>query len=69
MLYKGQVMGTYVADLVVENAVIVELKAIEASIGTPRIAQCLNDLRASNLCTALILNFGKPRLDYKRVIL
>lgn len=65
VLYKGREMGTYIADLVVENTVIVELKAIEASIGAPQISQCLNYLRASGL----ILNFSKPRLEYKRVTL
>ncbi len=69
VLYKGREMGTYVADLVVENAVIVELKAIGTAIGTPHVTQCLNYLRASTLRTALILNFGKPRLEYKRVTL
>ncbi len=62
-------IGTYVADLVVENAVIVELKAIGTPIGTPHMTQCLNYLRASALRTALIPNFGKPRLEYKRVTL
>ena len=69
VLYKGREMGTYVADMVVEQSVIVELKAIETNIGAPQISQCLNYLRTSGLRTALILNFGKPRLEYKRVTL
>ena len=69
VLYKGYEMGTYVADLVVEKAVILELKAIETPIGAPQVSQCLNYLRASGLRTALILNFGKPRLEYRRVTL
>ncbi|MBC7908251.1 MAG: GxxExxY protein [Rhodospirillaceae bacterium] len=67
--YKGREMGTYLADLVVEGSIIVELKAIDAAIGLPQISQCLNYLRASGLKTALILNFGRPRVEYKRVAL
>ncbi|MBX9634375.1 MAG: GxxExxY protein [Magnetospirillum sp.] len=69
IIYKGQEIGTYIADLVVEGSVIVELKAMDAAIGLPQISQCLNYLRASGLKKALILNFGRPRVEYKRVAL
>ena len=64
--YKGDAIGTYVADLVVERSVIVELKAVEA-LAQSHIGQCLNYLRASGLRTALLLNFGRPKLEFKRV--
>lgn len=67
VLYKSKEMGTYLADLVVGGTVIVELKSIESAIGAPHVAQCLNYLRASGLRTGLIINFGKPRLEFKRV--
>lgn len=66
--YKGEEIGFYVADLVVENKVIVELKAIE-TLGLSHVGQCLNYLRASGLRTALLLNFGRPKLEFKRVSL
>ncbi|MBC7952698.1 MAG: GxxExxY protein [Rhodospirillaceae bacterium] len=69
VLYKGQEMGTYVADLVVEETIIVELKSINAAIGLPQISQCLNYLRASGLKKALIINFGRARIEYRRVAL
>jgi len=64
--YKGDPVGTYIADLVVERSVVVELKAIEA-LGPSHVGQCLNYLRASRLHTALLLNFGKPKLEFKRI--
>lgn len=69
VVYKGLDVGTYVADMIVAKEVIVELKAIDSSLAAPQIAQCLNYLRASGLKKGLIINFGKPRLEYKRLVL
>ncbi len=69
VMYKGREMGTYIADLIIEGRIIVELKAIEAQLGAAHVAQCLNYLRASGLKTALLINFGRPHIDYKRVSL
>ncbi|MGE5506077.1 MAG: GxxExxY protein [Actinomycetota bacterium] len=65
--YKDQDVGTYVADLVVEGRVIVELKCTEALVPA-HMAQCLNYLNASGLKTGLLINFGRPRVEYRRVI-
>jgi GxxExxY protein len=65
--YDGVIVGNYVADLLVENEVIVELKAVK-SIDDIHLAQCLNYLHATGLKVALILNFGTPRLGVKRVV-
>lgn len=48
VLYKGQCVGEYAADLVVEGRVIVELKCVER-LGKEHLAQCLNYLKASGL--------------------
>lgn len=66
--YKDHPVGTYQADLVVNRCVIVELKATEAILAA-HIGQVLNYLRASGLSVGLLLNFGKPQLQYKRVLL
>lgn len=66
--YKGISLGSYVADLVVAKNVIVELKAIER-LAPLHIGQVLNYLRASGLRIGLLINFGKPRVEYKRVLL
>ncbi|MGE5475117.1 MAG: GxxExxY protein [Bacteroidales bacterium] len=68
VFYRGKTVGNYVADIVVEDSVIVELKAIEQLAPTHR-AQLLNYLKASNLPVGLLLNFGTAKLQMKRVIL
>ncbi|RAU24002.1 GxxExxY protein [Paramagnetospirillum kuznetsovii] len=68
VIYKGADIGTYIADMVVDEQVVVELKSVEA-LNPAHTAQCLNYLRASGLKTGLLLNFGKPRIEYKRLVL
>ncbi|GAB4117652.1 MAG: hypothetical protein Tsb0027_10430 [Wenzhouxiangellaceae bacterium] len=66
--FKNQLLATsYKADLICFETVIVELKAIR-QIGTLEQAQLLNYLKASGLKTGLILNFGAPSLQIKRMI-
>lgn len=65
--YKGCSVGTYFADIVVEDQVIVELKVAEA-IGQPHIKQVVNYLRASRMPVGLLLNFGTPSLTVRRVL-
>jgi GxxExxY protein len=66
--YDGVIVGEYAVDLLVEDAVLVELKAVRALDDIHR-AQCLNYLRATGLQLCLLINFGKPRLEIKRIIL
>ena len=66
--YKGQYVGEYVADLVVEEKVIVELKCVER-FANEHLAQCINYLKASRLRVALLINFQKPNVEWKRVLL
>ena len=65
--YRGQPVGAYIADLVVEDRVIVELKAVE-KLAQPHVGQVLNYLKASNLPVGLLLNFGTPRLEIRRIL-
>lgn len=65
--YDGVVVGEYSADLWVERQVIVELKAIKA-LDDVHMAQCLNYLRATGMKVCLLLNFGKPRIEVKRIV-
>jgi GxxExxY protein len=60
-------VGDYVADLLVEGSVIIELKAVKA-LDDIHTAQCLNYLRATNLRLCLLLNFGPPTLEVRRAI-
>ena len=66
--YQGELVGEFAADLLVENQVIVELKAVKA-LDEVHVAQCLNYLKASGLRLCLLLNFGKPKVEIKRVVL
>jgi len=68
VFYLGQDVGVYEADLVVEDLVIVELKCVE-SFSNEHMAQCLNYLRASKLKLALLINFQKAKVEWKRIIL
>src|SRR3954447_7516599 len=63
--YDDVVVGEYVADLIVEGVVLVELKAIQ-SLDTIHSAQCINYLAATKLPVCLLINFGK-RVDVKRI--
>jgi GxxExxY protein len=65
--YDGIVVGEYWADLLVEECVIVELKAIR-TIGEKEIAQCLNYIKATKLTLCLLINFGNPKVEVKRVV-
>ena len=64
--YRDVVVGEYAADLVVEDRVVVELKAVKALDGV-HLAQCVNYLKATGLPVCLLLNFGKPRLEIRRI--
>ncbi|MBX3045930.1 MAG: GxxExxY protein [Anaerolineales bacterium] len=64
--YKGVVVGEYIADFVIENRVILEIKALSA-LDKAHTAQCLNYLKASSLSLALLINFGSPRVQIKRI--
>jgi GxxExxY protein len=68
IIYKGTEIGTYVADMIVDSRVVVELKASEA-LSPAHTAQCLNYLKASGIKTGLLLNFGRPKIEYRRLVL
>jgi GxxExxY protein len=64
--YEGQVVGEYCADLLVNDSVIVELKAVEQIIKSHEF-QVVNYLKATHIEIGLILNFG-PKPEIKRKI-
>ena len=63
--YDGELIGDFVADLLIAERLIVELKAVE-SLDKVHYAQCLNYLKASGLKACLLLNFGRPKIQVKR---
>ena len=66
--YKGASVGHYFADILVEHQIILELKCVDR-LCPEHYAQCLNDLKASGIPLALLINFQRPKVEWKRVIL
>ena len=65
--YKGQAVGEFFADILVEEVLVVELKCVER-LGDEHMAQCLNYLRASGRAVCLLVNFQKPKVEWKRIV-
>jgi GxxExxY protein len=66
VFYEGNIVGVYFADIVVENVVIIELKACDYLLDEHE-AQLINYLKATNMEVGLLLNFGK-KPEFKRKI-
>ena len=67
VVYKGHRVGEYFADILVEDALVVELKCVDR-LASEHTAQCLNYLRASGRTVCLLVNFQKPKVEWKRVV-
>ena len=65
--YKGQPIGNYEADFVIEGQIILELKAVSA-ISKAHESQAHHYLAATGLKLAIILNFGAESLQQKRIV-
>jgi len=68
VIYDGVDVGDYVADILVGDQIIVELKAVRALDNIHR-AQCLNYLKATGYRVCLLVNFGNPKLEIRRIVL
>ena len=66
--YKGESVGEYFADIVVEGKVILELKAVEMLKGVHE-AQLLNYLKATGCKVGLLVNFTHPKAEIKRFVI
>ena len=65
--YEGEVVGDFAADLLVEGVVLVELKVAKV-LDDAHFAQCLNYLKATGLQVCLLINFGRPKVEVKRLV-
>lgn len=65
--YKGVEVGCYVADMIVERQLLVELKCTEA-LTVVHLAQCINYLKATGMSICLLFNFRKPKVECKRMV-
>jgi GxxExxY protein len=64
--YDGQNVGDYIGDIIVEGRLLLELKACKA-LEDVHLAQCLNYLKATGIPTCLLINFGSPKPQIRRV--
>ncbi|MBI3942208.1 MAG: GxxExxY protein [Chloroflexi bacterium] len=64
--FRSEVVGEFVADILVEDKIILELKAIFA-LASEHQAQVINYLKATGIEVGLLVNFGRPRLEWKRL--
>lgn len=67
VVYKGHPVGEYVADLVVDGKVVVEIKAVSA-LNEAHEAQAHHYLATTGLRLAILLNFGAKSLEQKRIV-
>jgi GxxExxY protein len=65
--YKEQYVGEYFGDILVEDVLVVELKCVER-LANEHTAQCLNYLRASGRTVCLLVNFQKPKVEWRRIV-
>jgi len=65
--FENKVVGEYFADILVEDKVLIELKAIERTANT-HYAQLLNYLKATKIRLGLLINFAPRKLEYERII-
>ncbi len=64
--FRGETVGNFFADIFVEDKVIVEIKAV-SGLTPEHMAQVINYLKATGIEVALLVNFGRPKLEYKRL--
>jgi GxxExxY protein len=68
VFYEGMLCGEFRMDIVVDDKLVLELKALDA-LNDSHLAQALSYLKATGLHVALLLNFGRPSLEVRRVAL
>ena len=64
--FRGEIVGDFYADILVEDKIIIELKAAKA-LAPEHQAQLINYLKATGIEVGLLVNFGKPKLEYRRL--
>jgi GxxExxY protein len=67
VIYEGIIVGEYFADMLVQDEVIVELKAVKA-LDQSHFAQCMNYLKGTGKKVCLLINFGAQKVEIRRVV-
>ena len=66
--YKEECVGEYIVDILVENKVIIEIKAVD-TLSNAHQAQLLNYLKATGINVGILVNFNNSKADIKRMVL
>ena len=66
VVFRGEIVGDFLANILVEDKVILELKAVKALLPEHQ-AQVVNYLKATGIEVGLLINFGNPRVEYRRL--
>jgi GxxExxY protein len=66
VLYESHIVGNYLADIIVEESIVLELKA-QKTLLTENSAQLINYLKAGKIQNGLLVNFGAPKIEIKRL--
>lgn len=67
VLYKGVEVGSFIADIVVEDRIVLELKAVNALMDAHK-SQLRNYLMGTDLKLGILVNFGSEKMEFKRVV-
>lgn len=67
MEYKGRPLGLHRIDVVVENKIVVEIKAVTGDIQRIHVAQAVSERTVSRLPVAMVVNFGDVRVQVRRL--
>ena len=67
VMYKGHCVGDYCPDFLVEESLVVELKCVDR-LANEHTAQCLNYLRATGRTVCLLVNFQRPKVEWRRIV-
>jgi GxxExxY protein len=65
VIYRNQTVGEFYADIVVENILLLELKAVR-TLASEHLAQVKNYLKATGIEVGFLVNLGNPKLEYRR---
>jgi GxxExxY protein len=65
--YKGVAVGDYFADFIVEDKIVIEIKSV-SKLNSAHEAQAHHYLAATGTELAILINFGAPSLEHKRII-
>jgi len=63
--FRGQSVGDFFADIIVEDTILLELKAVKA-LAPEHLAQVMNYLKATGIEVGFLINFGTSKLEYRR---